>query len=273
MNVPEYLFARLVNAGMTKEGACAVLGNVQHESAFIPANVEDRSGISDAEYVRRVDSGQMTKNDFMYDSYGMGLAQWTWPPRKGNLWDWVKSRGKSIADLEEQVSFLITEMKKDYSGCWKLCCSSNNLYDCVYKLLWNWENPADKEGQFPIRLSSARDWFNKLSGMNVGEVFEGHGDSGSTPVVQQPSQNIELDDEGLPIEKTFPPRMIDRNCTGFKEIKLLEVLLWCHGYNVLIDGIFEDLLDKKLRQFQAEHGLLVDGVCGNNTWRALGLKV
>jgi len=273
VSVPEYLYARLINAGMTKEGASAVLGNVQHESAFKPENVEDRSGIPDSDYVRRVNTGQMTRDQYMYDTYGMGLAQWTYPPRKGWMWDWFKSRNKSIDDLEEQVNFLIWEMKEHYSGCWNLCCSSNSLYDCVHKLLWEWENPADKNGQFPLRLSSAQDWFNKLSGLNVGEV-EIPGETTSTPVIQHPSKPAdEVDDDGIPIDKTFPPRMIDSHCTGFKEIKLLEVLLWCHGYNVLVDGIWSDLLDKNLRKFQREHGLVVDAVCGDNTWRALGLNV
>ena len=70
MDVPEYIYARLVQAGMTREGAAAVLGNVQHESAFKSDNVEDRSGINDQEYVRRVNSGAMTKQQFMI--YGIG---------------------------------------------------------------------------------------------------------------------------------------------------------------------------------------------------------
>ena len=95
MDVPEYIYARLVQAGMTREGAAAVLGNVQHESAFKPDNVEDRSGINDQEYVRRVNSGAMTKQQFMSDTFGFGLAQWTYPPRKGWMWDWFKERGIS----------------------------------------------------------------------------------------------------------------------------------------------------------------------------------
>ena len=271
MDVPEYLYARLVKAGMTKEGACAVLGNVQHESAFKPENVEDRSGIPDGQYVQKVDSGAINKNQFMYDTYGFGLAQWTYPPRKGWMWDWFKERNKSIADLEEQVNFLIWEMKEHYSGCWNLCCSSNDLHACTRKLLWEWENPANKEGQMPVRYVAAQQWYAKLSGLEIGEVSAP--DNGGTVTVLHPAPVSELDDDGMPVQKTFPPRTIDKNCKGFKEIKLLQALLQCHGYNVMVDGLFEEALDKKVRQFQKDHSLLVDGVCGNNTWRALGLNV
>ena len=271
MEVPEYLYAKLVQAGMTKAGACAVLGNVQHESAFKPENVEDRSGISDAEYVRQVDSGMRNRQQFMGDTFGFGLAQWTYPPRKGWMWDWFKERGKSIADLETQVEFLIWEMKTHYSSCWNQCTTSDDLYACTKKLLWEWENPYDKEGQMGVRYSAAQQWYSKLSGLDVGEVQVP--DGGSAVTVMHPAPTAELDDDGLPIQKTFPPRTIDRNCKDFKEIKLLQVLLWCHGYNVVIDGVFGDSLDKKLRQFQKDLNLLVDGVCGPNTWRALGIKM
>lgn len=271
MDVPEYIYARLVQAGMTREGAAAVLGNVQHESAFKPDNVEDRSGINDQEYVRRVNSGAMSKQQFMSDTFGFGLAQWTYPPRKGWMWDWFKERGKSIDDLEEQVSFLIWEMKEHYSGCWNQCCRSEDLNANVRKLLWEWENPANKEAQMGVRYTAALQWYSKFSGLDVGEVQAP--DSGSAVAVLHPAPVAEMDDDGLPIQKTFPPRTIDRHCEDFKEVKLLEVLLWCHGYNVLIDGIWSDLLDKKLRKFQEDHALAVDGVCGPNTWRALGIKM
>ena len=45
-----------------------------------------------------------------------------------------------------------------------------------------------------------------------------------------------------------------------------------HGYDVGSAGIDGDLgqdTDKALHQFQADHGLIVDGIAGTDTWRAL----
>ncbi len=39
-----------------------------------------------------------------------------------------------------------------------------------------------------------------------------------------------------------------------------------------VDGIFGKETEKAVRQFQADHGLTVDGVVGRKTWAALGVK-
>lgn len=277
MTVPEYLYARLIKAGMTKEGACAVLGNVQHESAFRTNNVEDRSGIADETYTQQINSGVRDKSKFMYDTFGYGLAQWTYPPRKGWMWNYFKERNTSFDDLTVQVDFLIWEMYTHYRSCWDLCCSQGaSLYDCTRKLLWEWENPADKEGQMGVRFSSAKEWYSKLSGIDTSVIEVPSGSNVGTPSGSQAggaSNGVPgkpaVDEDGNKVEQTWPPRTIDRNCDGFREIKLLETLLWCHGYNVIVDGIFEEALDTKLRDYQRKNGLDPDGVCGPLTWRKL----
>lgn len=55
-------------------------------------------------------------------------------------------------------------------------------------------------------------------------------------------------------------------------VELLQMALAMHGYDVGSAGIDGDLgqdTDKALRQFQADHGLTVDGIAGTDTWRAL----
>lgn len=271
MSIQEYIYSELRKAGMTPEGACAVLGNLQAESAFIPNNVEDRSGISDAVYTARVDSSNISKEQFMHDSYGYGLAQWTYFSRKGLLWDFAKMKGKSIGDYTMQVEFLIWEMKKYFPDQWKLCCSTSGLvadqllHECTHELLYKWENPAEKMKNMEYRIKYAREWYGMFRDM---VIFD---DSSKPDVPASPGSSTpaEVDEDGVKIDKTWPPRMLDKHCDDFKEVKLLESLLWCHGYNVVIDGIFGDALDSKLRKFQQENGLDADGVCGNMTWKAL----
>ena len=50
----------LLSKGVTKEGACAVIANLQAESALIPNNLEDqyntKFGMSDSQYTAAVDN-------------------------------------------------------------------------------------------------------------------------------------------------------------------------------------------------------------------------
>ena len=57
-------------------------------------------------------------------------------------------------------------------------------------------------------------------------------------------------------------------------IKSVQYLLRQHGHtNVAVDGIFGPITAAAVRDFQAAHGLLVDGVVGNQTWPALIVQV
>ena len=72
MTIQEYMYRAFRKAGMTIEGACAVLAQIQHEGAFKPTNAEDSKGVADDAYTREVDSGVRTKFSFMYDGIGYG---------------------------------------------------------------------------------------------------------------------------------------------------------------------------------------------------------
>lgn len=52
-----------------------------------------------------------------------------------------------------------------------------------------------------------------------------------------------------------------------EEVKALQKAL-----NLIADGIFGDLTDEAVRDFQKSNGLKVDGIVGSNTWAKLGVK-
>jgi len=57
-------------------------------------------------------------------------------------------------------------------------------------------------------------------------------------------------------------------------IRTVQYLLRQHGSaNVVVDGIFGPKTAAGVRDFQSAHGLLVDGVVGNQTWPALIVQV
>lgn len=168
MSVPEQIYQAALNNGFTKEAACALLAQIQHESAFRANNLEDtrnRSlGLSDEEYVRRVDNGTYT--NFVNDGAGFGLAQWTFYSRKQTFINYFRSRGKSIGDLNTQIDFLFYEMKAFFNGIWQKCRTSHDLRDLTWTLLDKWENPDEKQNNMVKRYASAQEFMNQFSNQN-----------------------------------------------------------------------------------------------------------
>lgn len=156
------IYNMLRTAGMTKEGACAMLGNMAAESGMNPLNVEDRSGINDVDYVFRVD------NDPTYDfstdcgkAYGFGLCQWTHYSRKSALLAFAKSRGVSVGDGDMQTQFCIKELKEDYPDLWAMLCSSHDLLQCTDRICTEYECPA--VNNVGTRLEFAKQAFDYFS--------------------------------------------------------------------------------------------------------------
>lgn len=163
--VAKYIYTSLTAAGVTKEGACAVLGNIQAESGFIVNNLEDSKnrllGLSDTQYTEQVDNG--TYINFIYDASGYGLPQWTYWSRKQGFLNYAKSKNKSIGDLQIQVEYLIKEFQEVFPGIWNSLKSDTNLYNLTWLLLDKWENPAVKN--ISTRYQYAQTWYNQINSL------------------------------------------------------------------------------------------------------------
>ncbi len=257
-----YIAEQCRKAGMTMAGAAGVLANIAAESAFIPINVQDvfnRSlGISDEEFVRRVDAGDTAL--FMTPDLGFGLVQWTAQDRKEKFLTHMRKIGVSIGDFRTQVDYMILDMRTFYDKRpWNECTSSDDPYQCGYKMCKHYEICADLENASCYRGGKAGEWYDWLAA---------HRDEESS-IPEENAKPQELDDEGLPIPQTWPPRMIDSHCSGWPEVWLLQSLLRCRGYNVLVDGIWGSVMTDKLMQFQRGNGLDPDGTAGPKTWACI----
>lgn len=180
MTVPEYIYQECRKAGFTKEGCCALLGNIQHESAFVVNNVEDGRGWTDEAYTAAVDNG--TYQNFANDGIGYGVYQLTYPTRKAKYLSYAKGLGKSIGDLNTQVAFLLKEMKEDFYSIYTQLRSGTNLYNLTWVLLDVWENPAEKSQNMVRRYQSAQEWYAKAAQLESasGSVSGGTGSSVSS---------------------------------------------------------------------------------------------
>jgi hypothetical protein len=83
-------------------GVAGLMGNLYAESALRSNNLENtyekKLGHSDVSYTEAVDKG--TYFNFIKDSAGYGLAQWTYHTRKQGLLEYAEKANKSIGDYE-----------------------------------------------------------------------------------------------------------------------------------------------------------------------------
>ena len=242
----------LKSGGLTEDAVWAVMGNLNCESNLEPCRVQGdfQTGYpASRSYAEAVDSGVKSKETFATDAKGWGLAQWTYPSRKRALWEYAKAKGKSIADLELQLAFLLKELKEDFASLYRFLQSTTNMYEATDRFCREFENPAVKN--VTVRYNSAK-WLRENAVVNTAPT-ETH------------------QEEAAPAEDgtQWPPRMI---CIGMKglDVTLLQALLTLRGYRCAVSGEFTKETDRKLRQFQADsNDLMIDGIAGPLSWREI----
>lgn len=157
-----FLYGKLGNA----YGTAGLMGNLYAESALKPTNLqntyEKKLGYSDAEYTAAVDNGSY--DNFVKDSAGYGLAQWTYWSRKQALQEFAKAEGKSIGDLSMQLAFIWKELSEDYKGLLSTLNSATSVEVASTAVLTQYERPADQgESVQAKRASYGQSYFDKYS--------------------------------------------------------------------------------------------------------------
>ena len=141
----EKIWNYLKAKGLPDCGIAGLMGNLYAESCLIPTNLqnsyEKALSFTDAAYTAAVDNG--TYQNFVKDSAGYGLAQWTYWSRKKNLLDFAKKKGKSIGDLEMQLDFLWNELQ-GYTAVISTLKTAKTVRAASDSVLLNFERPADQ---------------------------------------------------------------------------------------------------------------------------------
>lgn len=254
MSYHQTIYNLLRGYGLSEAGALGMLGNWECESGCEPYRVQGDYQASRAiskAYVNAIESGMSDKQRFSNDQKGFGLAQWTYFARKGNLWKWWEGSEYRIDSVEFQVWFAIWELTNEYSSLLYYLKTTTDIQEACSRICKEYERPAVNNVQ--ARYEAALRIRKELDLSGQSEV--------------KPSQS----ETNEPKLETWPPRVIDEHCSGWAEVWLLQSLLKCRGYNVLVDGIWRSLLTDKVKQFQTESGLDADGVVGKNTYIKLGI--
>ncbi len=251
------IYIKLIEAGMSPVGACAMLGNMQAESALKANNVQDGYGYTDEGYTAKVDAGQLN----FIDSIGYGLCQWTYGPRKLRLLQYARSKGVSVGDEAMQVNFCIQELRTEYPGLWLYLCDATGVYEAAERICREYERPA--VNNISQRAAFANEFYMMLGGMTVPEQGT------ATTIPQSPSVTAPFTQGSLEAEEIYwPPRVLAYGMAG-PDVVALQGLLIAHDYAAGITGTFDNATKIKVMAFQAEHGLIGDGIAGPLTWAAL----
>jgi len=173
-NTERYIWDILMKVFDNEYAVAGIEGNLKAESNLRSNNLqnsyESKLGMTDEEYTAGVDSGLY--NNFVRDSAGYGLAQWTYWSRKQGLLERAKAQGVSISDISMQLSYLIDEIKANKS-------LFNELRDvstvgrASYLILTQYEKPADQgKNQQLKREKLSLYFYNEFSSKKPSEVVK-----------------------------------------------------------------------------------------------------
>lgn len=156
----------LTGKGLNAYAAAALMGNLYAESGLNANNLQNtynnKFGMSDAEYTAAVDNGSYT--NFVHDSAGYGLAQWTYYSRKQALLDFVKAAGKSIGDMNTQLAYLWQELQ-GYKSVMETLKAATSVRAASDAVLTGYERPADQsESVQKKRAEYGQKYYDKFAG-------------------------------------------------------------------------------------------------------------
>ena len=248
-------------AGMTDAGAWGMLGNASCESTLCPYRLQgdfsDGYSVSLA-YTQRVDSGAVSKDDFVYrgpNGGGYGFFQWTLQSRKAQMYDEMKKAGCSIGDLQLAIDFSLQELKTDSyfrNKVWSVLSTTDSIREASDVVCRIYENPAVKN--YDPRYNAA---------VSLRDKYAGDMDGDDDPPDPDPEPTPEPDEHKLIL------RTIDCHCSDWPEVTLLGAALYCRKYLSFAPGYWDDEMTEAVKEFQRDHELTADGVVGPKTWDKL----
>lgn len=146
MSVEQKIWSFFKDKGLNDMGIAGLMGNYRDESGFKSNNLQNsyqkKLGHTDESYTEAVDNN--TYHNFINDSAGYGLAQWTFWSRKQGLYEYAKSVGKSIGDLYMQLEFTYKELSEGYKSVLNVLKNATSVLEASNAVLLNYERPADQ---------------------------------------------------------------------------------------------------------------------------------
>lgn len=145
----DYVWAELYNFIGNEYGVAGLMGNLQAESGVIPFRLQgdfSTNYYKSINYTNNVDSGAISRDEFIHDAQGYGLAQWTYYTRKDALYDmYINGSYSSIGDVRLAVDYLIYELSTDYAYIMPTLRNATSIREASDIVLHEFENPQHQE--------------------------------------------------------------------------------------------------------------------------------
>lgn len=158
------IYNHLRSSGHTAAGAAATMANLYWESGLRPNNLQDTFNTSlnmtDEQYTSAIANNSYTRDRFINDNAGYGLAQWTYRDRKAALYDALKNNSKPISDLKGQLDFLNHELLTSYPDLYDYLKTTDDHKTATDRFLEEFENPKVKN--YDERRRTAAEYYEKF---------------------------------------------------------------------------------------------------------------
>lgn len=141
------IWGYLLSTGMTECGVAGLMGNLYAECGLKACNLQNNGnktlGLTDEQFTAKVDSGEYSKETFIRDGYGYGLAQWTYWSRKQAFYEYIISKGASIGCCKTQLEYLVKEIS-GYKSVINVLKTATSVREASDVVLLQYERPADQ---------------------------------------------------------------------------------------------------------------------------------
>ncbi len=180
---PQVIWNFFKSQGLNDFGIAGLMGNLEAESGLKPINLqntyEKKLGYSDAEYTAAVDQG--IYSNFVNDSAGYGLAQWTYYSRKQKMLDFHQKKKKSIGDLNTQLEFLAYELSNNYkTSVWEVLKKATSVLEASNAVLLKFECPADQSVSVQnTRAKYGQNYYNKYAEKKINTTTQTNTNGGT----------------------------------------------------------------------------------------------
>lgn len=280
-DVERAIYQTLIEGGLTPEGAAGSMGNMKAESGMI-SNIAQRgtTTLSDEQYTAAADAGMI---DFIHDSVGYGLCQWTYYTRKAELLQFAKSNGVSVGDFQMQTKFYLKELQV-YPGVAYTLSNSHDLKQCSDIVCTEFERPA--YNNLDDRYKFALEFYERFKDLQVPGLsapsFATSVDSDPKPSPTQNAFNAQMTFSGLLsnlVSKiTGKKSLINAQMPVLKEgdqgagVAAIQVALKYHQVDLGTEGtlgLWEPGTTRGVKMFQLDNNIPVTGELDAETWSKL----
>lgn len=250
----EAIYHALRNGGLSPCGACAMMGNMDAESSLISIRKQgdfSNGFVKSQEYTAAVNSEEITRWQFMSDSIGYGLCQWTLSTRKDHLYMFAREAGTSIGDEDMQCRFCLWELHNEYADdLYPFLCHTDDLAKAAQRICAEFERPA--VNNFADRINAAKAYFNKLVGASE---YMGCGED-SCPI-EIPADEI----------CSVSVRVLHKGSLG-RDVYILQCGLNDMGYKCgKPDGDFGTNTENAVKELQRAFGMKETGIAHEKVWQ------